>query len=284
MNSVGELIMRRFSCRKYLKRPVDQDTQERLQAFLAEQKPGPFGSPVRFGLIAATAEDCQSLKGLRTYGVIRGAQGFIVGAMGLGPKNLEDFGYLMEAAILYATSLGLGTCWLGGTFSKSSFARTIKVNAEETVPAVTAVGYTAGANDSLRPIGSRNRLSPDKLFYQDAFDVPLPIDQTGAYAQVLESVRCAPSASNKQPWRIVRLDQNWHFYLRRTKGYGKDSLMGKLLGIADLQRVDLGIAMCHFELAARELGLGGHWAIAEPQLDKQDELTEYTASWIAEAQ
>ena len=33
---------------------------------------------------------------------------------------------------------------------------------------------------------------------------------------------------------------------------------------ADLQRVDMGIAMCHFELSANEAGHNGQWTIADP--------------------
>ena len=76
----------------------------------------------------------------------------------------------------------------------------------------------------------------------------------------------APSATNKQPWRIVRRGDDWHFYLVRTKGYGKGSPWFKLLRIADLQRVDLGIAMCHFELVARESGRDGRWVVEDPGL------------------
>ena len=48
----------------------------------------------------------------------------------------------------------------------------------------------------------------------------------------------------------------------------------------DIQRVDLGIAMAHFELAARQSGLPGKWAVAEPPIRKPDELTEYAVSWV----
>jgi hypothetical protein len=93
-------------------------------------------------------------------------------------------------------------------------------------------------------------------------------------------VRWAPSASNKQPWRIVRNENAFHFYLSRTKGYGKGSLLFSLLRIVDLQRVDLGIAMCHFELTARELGFAGRWAVQDPDIAKPDDRTEYIVSWI----
>jgi len=52
-----------------------------------------------------------------------------------------------------------------------------------------------------------------------------------------------------------------------------------VLRIADLQRVDLGIAMCHFELVAREAGLGGSWVVADPGLALPAPGIEYTATW-----
>jgi nitroreductase len=37
------------------------------------------------------------------------------------------FGEVFETIILYATSLGLQTCWLGGTFQREAFARSLKL-------------------------------------------------------------------------------------------------------------------------------------------------------------
>jgi hypothetical protein len=72
---------------------------------------------------------------------------------------------------------------------------------------------------------------------------------------------------------------DWHFYMVRSKGYGKGSALFTVLRIADLQRVDLGIAMCHFELVARESGLGGSWVAADPGLALPGPGIEYTATW-----
>ena len=46
-----------------------------------------------------------------------------------------------------------------------------------------------------------------------------------------------------------------------------------------MQRVDMGIALCHWALTAEELGLKGQWAIQEPGIVKPDALTEYIVSW-----
>jgi hypothetical protein len=238
---------------------------------------------VRFHLVAATEQDRSSLKGLGTYGVIRGATGFIVGAVRHSKKNLEDYGYLMERAILYATDIGLGTCWLGGTFTRSRFAKKISAANAEIIPAVTSIGYSAergrfeGRMREL--VGADNRQPWENLFFRKGFGDPLPSDEAEAYAEPLAMVRIGPSASNKQPWRIVKDANTWHFYMKRTKGYGT-TLTFKLLRLADLQRVDMGIAMSHFELTANECGLKGKWVVKEPHIEKPDRLTEYSVSWI----
>ena len=277
---VTELVKQRFSCRDYSKTPIDAEKQEQLAEFIAASQIGPFGSPTRFGLTAATEADRKALRGLGTYGFIKNPTGFILGAMGKGEKNLEDFGYAMERIILFATDLGLGTCWLGGSLTKSRFAKKITAGKGERVPAVTSIGRFAD-DPGVRQQFSRNkhRYAWDKLFFDQAFDRPLSQDKAGAYAEPLEAVRLGPSASNKQPWRIVKDGASWHFYIQRSKGYGPDSLAFKLLNVDDMQRLDAGIAMCHFELAAGEPGLAGAWQIDEPAIEKPDEMTEYVASW-----
>ena len=279
---VLELLRERFSCRSYLPRPIDDATRSRLRDLLEGLGPGPFGSPIRLALVAATGEDARALKGLGTYGTIRNPQGFIVGVAGPGPMSLEDFGHVMERAVLEATDIGLGTCWLGGFFRKSRFAEKAGLAAGETIPAVVSLGYCADEARSGGLFGriSRrsSRLPAAALFFSGSFERAMPAAEAGRLSPALESVRLAPSASNKQPWRVVRQDGRWHFFLRRTKGYATNPLR-KLHGEADLQRIDLGIAMCHFELAARETGTAGAWELADPGIDLPDGLTSYIATW-----
>lgn len=280
---VADIVRRRRSCRRYQERPIAEEPRRRLAAFLASNERGPFGGRGRFALLAATAEDHDALRGLGTYGFIRGAAGFIAGAIWRGPRDLEDYGWLMERAILRATDLGLGTCWLGGSFTKSSFARKIGPAEGEFMPAVAAVGYPLEegfSRDRIRRMAQADsRLPPEALFFDATFGVPLSRADAGAYAEPLELVRWAPSASNRQPWRIVRTATGWHFYLARTKGYGKGTLLFAVLRIADLQRIDIGIAMSHFELAAREAGLGGSWVIEDPGIAPPPMGAEYTVTW-----
>ena len=280
---VAEVIRQRFSCRTYFEKPIEEYKRKRLIEFISSDGTGPFGTPVRLELVVATEQDRSALKGLGTYGIIKGATGFFIGAVRNSKKNLEDYGYMMERAILYATDIGLGTCWLGGTFTRSRFAKKISAAVGEIVPAVASVGYIAERGRSMvtmrQIVGGHNRRPWETLFFQNKFESPLSLDDAEEYAAPLEMVRIGPSASNKQPWRIIQDGNIWHFYLQRTKGYG-NSFTFKLLRLADLQRVDMGIAMSHFELTAKEIGLKGKWAIREPQIKKPEGMIEYTASWI----
>jgi len=279
-----DTILRRFSCRTYVDEPLPEAERRTIEEAAASLSTGPLGTRVRFRLVTAAENDRDSLKGLGTYGFIRGARSFIVGAVSPGAKDMEDYGCALESLVLLATDLGLGTCWLGGTFHRSSFARKIEAAPEEKVPAVTPVGRMADpsrARDTFirRQIRADSRFPWERLFFDGRFGTPLAREEAGDFATALEMVRRGPSASNRQPWRVIRHGGAWHFFLVRSPGY-RTALAARLLALPDLQRVDMGIAMCHFALACRERGLPGGWEISDPALGTPDWRAEYTASWI----
>ena len=283
--SITKVIQQRYSCRTYLKKNIADDLRKQLKEFAASSQDGPLGSRCRFKLIAAKEGDSNALRGLGTYGFIKNAPGYMVGATQNGAKSLEDFGYLMEKIILFATDRGLGTCWLGGTFNRSRFARKISASKNEIIPSVASVGYKAPRprkfDQLIRQEASSDSRRPwEWLFFDEGFDTPLDQQAAGEFAHPLEMVRLGPSASNLQPWRIIKVGKNLHFYLKRKLGY-HDSSAAKLLRTADLQRVDMGIAMCHFEVTAHELGLTGQWIVNDPNLEVPDALTEYSFSWVS---
>lgn len=278
MSSMIESIRIRTSSRSYDKRPLEPEKRKQIEDYLSSNKKGPFGSTVRFQLFGFTEGEQGQTENLGTYGVIKGTRLFIVGAVMNTDKAMEDYGYCMEKNILVATSLGLGTCWLGGMFKRSTFAKKIGLSANEVMPAVSPVGYTAEKKtftDSLFKFLARSKTRKlwEKLFYSNDFDTPLIKSDAGRYTTCLEAVRLAPSASNRQPWRILREEgkNTFHFYLRRAKMYTKSSRR------IDLQKVDMGIAMCHFELSAKELGLKGNWQKQGNRISSEDK--EYIMSW-----
>ena len=279
--SMIETIKKRTSIRSYKEEALATDLKERIRSSFKEDR-GPFGGRVRYELIVKDLAKKDSDLKLGTYGVIKGAASFVVAVIQEGEHDLEDFGYVFEKFILNATALGLGTCWLGGTYTKGEFSKAIAQKEQEILPCITPLGYPAQKRSLVETAmrlaaGSKTRKPWREIFFKEDFEQPLSEDEAREYATPLEMVRLAPSASNKQPWRIVRDQGQFHFYLQHTKGYGK------MLGF-DIQRVDLGIAMCHFELAAQELGLKGQWVVEHSRLHnvnlKLPEDTNYIVSWV----
>ena len=283
---VSELIHKRYSCRTYKEQALSPSDITQLQAFSDKCQTGRFGSDLRFKIAAASEEDSTSLKNLGTYGFIKNPTGFVIGAITDQPLSLEDIGYQMELIILRATDLGIGTCWLGGTFTKSRFTQVMDLTKSETIPCVVSLGYPAdqkGWMDRASRIyaGADRRHPWQDLFFSDSFAQSLSPAQASQYKNILENVRLAPSASNRQPWRILKQGQDLHFYLKRTKKY-PPPFFDFLLGLADLQRIDMGIAMAHFELSAREAGLKGTWTRSEPELNLENPELEFIATWTSE--
>lgn len=274
--SIIETINRRTSCRTYSDRPIEPDKIKVLKTFLKANTASPFGSEIRFELLDFTEMELTGTRTPGTYGVIKGAGYFMAGAVQHRPNAMEDFGYGMEKNILKATSLGLGTCWLGGTFSRSGFAEMMHLADAELLPAISPVGYSSDGRSLIDRFfrfsaGSNRRMPWYELFFDGNINNPLLQESAGPYATPLACVRIGPSASNLQPWRIIKNNKLFHFYLQRKPGYKA------IFGPIKLQNIDMGIAMCHFELSAAELGLQGHWRIDDPRIQAGE--MEYIATW-----
>lgn len=272
---VTEVIKERISVRSYEDRPLSDELKQKLEMYLNNLE-GPFKSNIRFKLIES--ENYGSDVKLGTYGVIKGASSYVVSAVEKSEMSLIDLGYALEEFILYATSLGLGTCWLGGTFKKSEFAKAMELKEGEILPIITPLGYASENKNIIGSIirfsaGSKNRKPWNELFFNGNFKTILTQSEAGDYAEALNMLRLAPSASNKQPWRIVKDGDKFHFFLCHTKGYGKG--MG-----FDVQKIDMGIAMCHFNLLLKEAGMLGNFKKCETNISCDDEQIEYVITFV----
>ena len=277
-NRFIEAIGLRRSVRTYLGKPIAAETREEIKRILRELS-GPFEGTVRCELIEKREAAVKDGVKLGTYGVILGASLFVAGAAGPGSQAMEQLGYVFEQAVLYLTSQGLGTCWLAGTFRRSAFAAAMHLGEDEMLPVVTPVGYPSrirGPLDMLfKPSLARRRAPWQSLFFDGDFGTPLDKTTAGSFAVPLEMVRLAPSASNKQPWRVLRRNRSFLFFLDRDRAYRR-------IFEFDIQKIDMGIALLHFEAAARQLGLPGHWespSILRPIPSKK---LEHIMTWVAE--
>ena len=229
----------------------------------------PYKIPVEFKLLSAKEN------GL-TCPVVSGTDLYVGGKIKQVPCANEAFGYSFEMLVLYAQSLGIGTVWLGGTMNRSAFEAAMDLNADEMMPCASPLGYPAekmSFKESVmrKAIKANERLAFEELFFYGTFDTPLIKEKAGGLAHPLEMVRLAPSAVNRQPWRAVVCDNAVHFYLKRSKGFSGSGI--------DMQKIDMGIALCHFELAAKELDLNAVFSVCDPEIAAGADM-EYIASYL----
>lgn len=262
-----ELIRLRRSCRTFGEQAVPGEIMQKLDAYLDQSTMEAKKIPARFVRIDAMEAGGK----VGSYGMISGVKDYIVGIADKNVLHIEDFGYAFEKIILFATGLGLGTCWLVGGQNKA-FEEKLNLSRNEVLAVVSPVGYARqpGFKEGLvRMVVRANKRKPwERLFFREMRGVPLSPEEAGAFALPLEMVRLAPSAANKQPWRVIVDGQNLHFCIERSSGYAGLPI--------DVSRNDVGIAMCHFELTAQENGLKGRFE--EVAGVKTDGL-EYVRTW-----
>ena len=137
---VEETVKKRYSVRNYQDQAIESDKLKAIEVFIASLE-NPFGPNIKFHTLdIKTGPNTQKLD---TYGVIKGASHYIGTTITPEPLALEALGYEFEALVLYLADLGLGTCWLGGTFDRQSFSNAMQIEAGEIFPIITPFGYAA---------------------------------------------------------------------------------------------------------------------------------------------
>ena len=267
MSALLEIIKGRRSVRTFDGRAVSEEDREKLEKYIKDI-PNPFGIPVEFVLLDTDKYGLSSP-------VIAGEKLYVAGKVKKGTYADVAFGYSFEKLVLYAWSLGIGTTWIGGTMKREQFEQAAGLSEGEMMPCVSPLGYPA-KKMSLREtmmrkgVGADKRMPAEKLFFDGTFDTPLAGGKLEELGDLVEMVRWAPSAVNKQPWRIVSEDGRYHFYEKKDKGF-----IGEAVG--DMQRIDIGIALCHFVSGLEEQGKTPEVTVSDPGIDVPDGV-EYIAT------
>ena len=144
---------------------------------------------------------------------------------------LYNAGFLGQQLDLYLSAKGLGSCWLG-------LARP----QEQIVTCCDGLDFTImlGFGEAAEPL-HRDNVSQFKR---------KPMSQIcfveGAEG-LLEPVRLAPSAVNRQPWCFYGTPSELHV--------GREKLSSVRYPVFNrLNQIDLGIALCHLVLSAEHMG------------------------------
>ena len=136
-----------------------------------------------------------------TYGVIKGASDFFLIGIGEGEDSALTAGFQFEQIVLKAWEMGLGTCWIAGTYKGSQFDQGEKWPEGESLKIICPVGYPEKPRFLEKvmrvTVGSNNRKPFSELFYEDDFKKPL--DAGNKFAEALQMLRIAPSSTNSQP-------------------------------------------------------------------------------------
>ncbi|MBQ9251401.1 MAG: alpha/beta fold hydrolase [Clostridia bacterium] len=258
-----ELIRHRRSVRTFDGNPLRPEDAEKIIAY-ANGIQTPYGIKIQWKLLSAKEN------GL-SVPVVVGTDTYIAGKIPRLPHSEEAFGYAFEKLVLYAESLGIGTTWIAGTMNRPAFEKAIDLHENEVMPCISPLGYPADKM-SLRETMMRKGVKADSrldfpdLFFDQDFDHPLA--ENTPWREALEMVRWAPSAVNRQPWRVVINRNLAHFYEKKSKGYVDATGW-------DLQKVDMGIALYHFAYALDEKV---KLIVTDPGLLLPEEIT-YMLPW-----
>ena len=265
--NMTDMIRSRRSVRTFDGTALREDDAASILTFAGKVE-NPYELPIEWKLLDRKKDNL-------SVPVVAGADTYIAGKMRRAPHAEEAFGYTFEKVVLHAQSLGVGTTWIAGTMDRKAFERALRLSEDEVMPCVSPLGYPA-EKMSLRETMMRkgvkadSRMDFETLFFDGTFDKPLSAENAGELQRALELVRLAPSAVNGQPWRVVRCGDCVHFYEKRGKGMASDAW--------DIQKIDMGIALCHFELGAIESGLHPVLYMKDPGLPDRDGLI-YVASF-----
>ncbi len=262
-----ETIMSRKSVRSYDGKGITEKELDELSSF-AESMVSPFGIDAEFRFLDAEEH------GL-TSPVLTGVNTYVAGKTVIQPYADVSFGYTFEKLLLHAVEMGLGTVWIAGTMNRDAFEKAMELSDGEFMPAMSPLGHPA-AKRSMREslmrkgVKADSRIDANKLFFGPDFKTPFSGSLSDEMKECLETVRWAPSAVNKQPWRLVIDGENIHFYEHHDKGYVQANGM-------DLQKVDIGIAICHLDLALEDKEIPHNILVEDPGIEAPAD-TEYVAT------
>ena len=203
-----QIIKTRKSVRTFDGQKITDEDKEKLLNYTKTIE-NPYNIPVEFLILDSEKYNLSSP-------VIEGEDTYIAAKVAKVDHCEEAYGYSFEKMILYAWSQGIGTTWGGGTLDRPLFEKAAATRDNEYMMIVTPIGYPSKTQSKVdsalrESVKGDERLPASKLFYEHDFSTPLDNSE-----DCLDAVRWAPSAANRQPWRIVKDDNDYHFFLEHS--------------------------------------------------------------------
>lgn len=238
-----EAMKQRRSVRSFNGRPLDPQMVSKLEKAIRDSYTL-FGGNITIRL---KSFDIKGDFKPSTYGVIKGASDFFLMAIGDDEASALTAGFRFEQVVLKAWQLGLGTCWIAGTYKGSQFDERENWPEGESLKIICPVGVAEKPRlmeKMMRlTVGSNSRKPFSDLFFEDEFRQPLALDNK--FAEALQMLRLAPSSTNSQPWRVLVDGDRVHFYYKPKY---------------PITVIDMGIGICHFYETEKYRGFDGTFA------------------------
>ncbi|MCL2234194.1 MAG: hypothetical protein FWC02_00770 [Firmicutes bacterium] len=202
-----------------------------------------------FGLVAMVADIKVSVKVLARHEVRNKKAKYCIGFYSEEkPLALENIGFIGQQLDLILQSLGISTCWWGMKKPKKEFKQVEGLECFITMMA----GMSAKQGEREYPKDFKRKSAADivinNMMKMSASEISDVISYNGvASNNLIEAVRVAPSAVNRQPWLIENIGDKYNFYLRNSNN-PLDMIIG------DMRNIDLGIAVAHLFVQAKSDG------------------------------
>ena len=262
LKELYDAISKRMSVREYGEEIVKPELCDKIDAFIEKinKEEDIFQSKTRFLLMR------EDFSRFWTFGFIGGSKYWLCGCTNKDKEFSEvAFCLKMEKIILYITSLGLDTCWLGGTYTASCFTKALNLTENEKLVCVSPVGYR---NPNKKGLVSyfmkRKRNEWAKNFFFEKGNQPMTEDKCDFFNKdIIEAIRWIPSGMNKQNYSVVFKEHTAHVFAGSSWGL-----------------MDGGIAMAHVEIACISNGHNGHWERLEKPCEETPKDWIYLASFV----
>jgi nitroreductase len=215
-----DVIFKRKAVRKYNFTPLDEKTLAGISAYISSIKP--LNDKIKTEIKLFSEKDVKSLQSKAPhYAVVfsETKEGYLTNA-----------GFMLQQVDLFLSANGIGCCWQGMPKLKKDVLGDSKLE----FVIVLAFGKPA------EPLHRKSISEFDRKPLEKITNI------TGAN-ELLEPARLAPSGVNSQPWYFTGGKGIIHAYCVKSRFL-------KALIFKKMNRIDMGIALCHLWIAAKHFG------------------------------
>jgi nitroreductase len=239
-------IFNRKSIRNYDLNPLDQNLLDEISENLRSLKPMTTGIKTEFKIISPEQVKRKAMNKaphyIAAFSEARGAY-------------LANMGFMLQQIDLHFSATGLGSCWLG-------IPKPIKEVTESSNLEYIILMSFGNSTETL------HRISVSQFKRKPLSEIT---NIKGA-DELLEPARLAPSAVNRQNWYFTGDKNLIHAYSL------KPNFLRSLVGARKYFPINVGIAICHLQVAAEHFGRKATIIFEEKKQKNPPKDHEYIAS------